>query len=511
MVSNMPRVAFDQMRYAFKHKLSINSYYSITRRLAVLSGIQPLYFDCCPKSCIAYTGDHKDLDHCPLCGQTRFREGSDRIPRRQFCYIPLIPRLQRFFSNEKTIKELSYREKYQAKTGVISDVFDGEHYQNLIRTAVEVDGKKLGHRYFSGRNDIAFSICLDGYLLYKRRRGGPSATPIIAQIYNLPPEIRTLISRTICLGVIPGPKGPKRIDTYLHAFETECVELAKGVNTFNCVTRSHFLLHAYNLFPHGDMVAIEKFLNVKGHNGKCPCRSCKIKAVNNPDSPDKTYYTPLSHPRKQGERRPLNSFDPLDLPLRAHKDWADATVQLANTHLIKDCKALAMKLGIKGMPALTRVGSIDYARGAPWDFMHLLFENVVKNLVYLWMGKFKGLDTGKENFIIPSAIWKDIGQETVNAVKNIPSAFIRSLANLAEDSSYLTAEGWAFWYMYLAPILLRGRFQKKAYYDHLCELAEIMKTCIKFSLSHNEIDDLEVRIASWVKEYERFGFQSLAI
>ena len=48
--------------------------------------------------------------------------------------------------------------------------------------------------------------------------------------------------------------------------------------------------------------------------------------------------------------------------------------------------------------------------------MHLLFENVVKNLVYMWMGKFKGLDAGREDYIIPQAIWKEIGQETVDAV-----------------------------------------------------------------------------------------------
>ena len=104
----MPRVAFNQMRYAFKHKLEINSYYSIIRRLAVLSGLEALYFDCCPNSCLAYTGDYADLDQCPLCDQTRFREGTDRKPRRQFCYIPLIPRLQNLFANPKTVKEILY-------------------------------------------------------------------------------------------------------------------------------------------------------------------------------------------------------------------------------------------------------------------------------------------------------------------------------------------------------------------------------------------------------------------
>jgi len=65
--------------------------------------------------------------------------------------------------------------------------------------------------------------------------------------------------------------------------------------------------------------------------------------------------------------------------------------------------------------------------------------------------------------------------------------------------------------MYLVPILLQGRFQKGVYYRHLCELADIIKICIKFSLKHREIDALELRIANWVKEYERFGFESLLI
>ena len=177
--------------------------------------------------------------------------------------------------------------------------------------------------------------------------------------------------------------------------------------------------------------------------------------------------------------------------------------QIASAPLVKDQKELAMRLGIKGMPALKHVGSIDYARGVLWDFMHLLFKNVVKNLINLWMGKFKGLDAGKEDYIIPVAIWKVIGQEIVDAIKDIPAAFVQSLANLAKDSTYFTAEGWAFWFMFLAPILMQGRFSNDKYYKHLCELSDIMKTCIKFSLSHAEIDDLEICITAWVQRYER--------
>jgi len=44
-----------------------------------------------------------------------------------------------------------------------------------------------------------------------------------------------------------------------------------------------------------------------------------------------------------------------------------------------------------------------------------------------------------------------------------------------------------------------------------CELADIIKICIKFSLKHEEIDALELHIANWVQEYERFGLESLLI
>ena len=41
--------------------------------------------------------------------------------------------------------------------------------------------------------------------------------------------------------------------------------------------------------------------------------------------------------------------------------------------------------------------------------MHLLWENVVKNLMQLWTGHYKGLDTGSEDYEIDPTIWEAIG------------------------------------------------------------------------------------------------------
>jgi len=134
--------------------------------------------------------------------------------------------------------------------------------------------------------------------------------PILVQILNLPSNICTHQNRLICLGVIPGPKGPKHLQTFLYPLENECVELARGVPTQDLVKHVTFYLHAYNIFTCGDMIAIEKFLQITGHNGISPCQSCNIKAINDPsDSGEKTYYIPLMHPGK------LQEVNPRDLQL----------------------------------------------------------------------------------------------------------------------------------------------------------------------------------------------------
>ena len=67
--------------------------------------------------------------------------------------------------------------------------------------------------------------------------------------------------------------------------------------------------------------------------------------------------------------------------------------------------------------------------------MHLFLENLTKNLMNLWTGKFKGLDVGSEDYEIAPAVWEEIGRETAAAVKDIPADFVRALRNIADEQS----------------------------------------------------------------------------
>ena len=101
------------------------------------------------------------------------------------------------------------------------------------------------------------------------------------------------------------------------------------------------------------------------------------------------YYIPFAHPDVPGA--PHRSWNPANLPLRKHEHFIDVADQLQSLTTAKAEKDLAFDEGIKGLPALHRVGCLDFARSFPWDIMHLFFENIVRILVNFWTGNSKAL------------------------------------------------------------------------------------------------------------------------
>ncbi|KAJ7592214.1 hypothetical protein C8J56DRAFT_781342 [Mycena floridula] len=178
--------------------------------------------------------------------------------------------------------------------------------------------------------------------------------------------------------------------TFLAPFDDECAQLARGVSTYNARTGNAFDLRAYRITERGDILAIEKTLGIKGHNAVIPCRSCFIEAVRDTSLAKSPYYACLTRPHTPGH--PSVSIDPSELKLRTHKSFARALSKINNAPTKTKAKAYAKEYGIREAPALTRVNSIDLARAVPWDWMHLVLENIIPNLVALWKGEFKGLD-----------------------------------------------------------------------------------------------------------------------
>lgn len=126
----------------------------------------------------------------------------------------------------------------------------------------------------------------------------------------------------ICAGIIPGPKQPKDIASFLLPLEDELATLAEpeGVATYQAIKDAILPLHAYNIFEMGDIVAIEKLIGLKGHNSFIPCRSCKLQGVRNIAGGVKIYYLPLRLPKGKEDGSWIHDCDAGNLPMRKHSD-----------------------------------------------------------------------------------------------------------------------------------------------------------------------------------------------
>jgi hypothetical protein len=477
-------------------------------RIAFLSELQAERYHCCVNSCICYVGPYADDTECAFCHEPRLRP--DGKPRKIFTYLPITPRLKGFFRNPKMVELLRYRSEFQPEPDEIRDVFDSKIYQDLCEKEIEVENPNPQTRmpkYFEDWRDIALGASTDGFAPFKRRK--QTAWPIIVFLYNLPPEIRFHLEYILSLGVIPGPNKPKDMCSFLYPFVLELWKLANGVTTFDISSDAQFKLRAFLILVFGDIPAVSMLMRMKGHNGYSPCRMCKIIGVPIPGAAktkSKTLYVPLNrstHPKVVTTPNSIPVYDPKNLPLRTHDELREQALAVDGAPTNKRAEELAREYGIKGLPILFHVKSLQFPRSFPYDFMHLIWENLIPNLILLWTNEFKGLKEGAVKYTIDSAIWTAVGRDTAAAGSTIPGAFGARVPDLAKGGSQISAEMYSIWTQFIGPTRLRRAFTEQRFYDHFVLLVQIINTCLQFGIRRTEIQWLRDQIPAWVQQYER--------
>ena len=492
---------FEKLAFAFPDA-KLSTWKQIQSRVARLSGFEPQLYDCCIDSCCAFTGPHASKSECPYCHAPRYNARGKA--RKHFVYLPVTPRLKAFMANKRTARMMLHRAREHVhKPGTITDVMDSQSYRTLLTKNVVVDGKQLPHKYLEDDRDFALGLSTDGFAPFKRRT--KTAWPLILFNYNLPPDIRTHLENILGLGVVPGPKKPVDFDSFLWPFVQEMLRLSVGVHGYDVLSDSFFALRAYLIRVFGDIPAISMIMRMKGHNGSCPCRMCSIYAVRIPDTRATTHYVPLdrcNHPDVIVDSEAIHTYDPAALPKRSHDEFMAQAREVQYAPSGAESDRLAKKYGIKGIPVLSALSSLTFPESFPYDFMHLIWENVVKNLMNLWAGTYKDLGQGSEEYQIRGPIWEEVGKASVDSGSSIPYVFGPRPPNVASDKISWTADTRSFWFQYVAPVLLRGRFLHDKYYDHFIELVHLILMCLQFEITEEEVNVIRQGFIQWVKKYE---------
>jgi hypothetical protein len=204
----------------------------------------------------------------------------------------------------------------------------------------------------------------------------------------------------------------------------------------------------------------------------------------------------------QEDAEAVEVYDPENLPLRSHDEIISQGRAVEAATTTAQAERLAKKSGVKGVPLLSYLGSISFPRSFPFDFMHLLWENLIKNLILLWTGEFKGLDAGSEEYELAKAVWEAIASRTAAAGDFIPSAYGSRVPNIDKDRPNVSAEMWSFWTLYLGPVLLRRRFLHVKYYRHFIQLVRLLNICIQFDITDAQVEEIRVGFIAWVQVYE---------
>jgi hypothetical protein len=347
-------------------------------------------------------------------------------------------------------------------------------------------------------------MSMDGFAPFRHWK--KTCWPLLLFNYNLPPKICFYLQYIICIGVIPGPNKPKNFDSFFWPAVEELLKLAMGVRAFNAARLELFALRAYLILVFGDIPALSMVMQIKGHNGIRLCHMCNIQGLCIPGSCTTTHYAPLDqsrHPDIQHDDTMIKKYSPSHLPLQTHAKFLRQGHQVQFASNRTQFENLSKQFRVKGIPILAYLSSIYFPSSFPYDFMHLIFENVMKNLVLLWTGKFKGLDEGNGSYVLAPKVWDAIGAATAASGSSIPLAFGARPPNVADDRSATTADTWSFWMLYLGPVLLSRRFRSQVYFNHFIELVKLIRICLRFEITMDEVSALRVGFQRWVEKYEQ--------
>ncbi|KAF8741328.1 Transposase family tnp2, partial [Rhizoctonia solani] len=472
---------------------SIKQLRSLARKL---SGLAAKRHHCCVNSCVAFIGYLGHMNTCPVCHESRFDSAGK--PRNIFVTIPLIPQLRALFACPISAKNMQYRHTYTNNNNTIADIFDSLRYLELRNLFVLIDGKHMPYKYFQEEHEIALGLTLDGACPFKRRTN--TCWPILAINYNLPSDERICTENMICVGVIPGPRCPADINSFLQPLIDELRELARGVAAVDANQEKLFSLRAHLLTIFGDIPALTKVLEFIGHNGCFPCRFCLMPTIPGPTSGGGLHrYCPLHQP---------NGFrmDPLNLPLREHDICIRAGLKVLKAKNEAERKQLATESGIKGVTLFARVPSISIPRSFPVDLMHMIWQNLIPQLVELWTGDFNDLDNGLEGYQIDQDVWDALCEACIPSRRTMPTSFGCPVPDPRKRSQFI-AETWSVFTTQLAPALLRKRFSDQRYYCHFVRLVKLLSLAISFDLSRDKIPEIRQGFADWIEEYEQIYYQ----
>jgi len=363
---------------------------------------------------VAYTTDYKSDEKCWKCGAARYTSAGK--PAQQVEFFSSIAWLKTMLADPilapeplVTMKAACLAAASRDPNHPYADFFHGNSFQELYN-----DG------CFCCMLDFASSLSTDGFEAWRQQ--GFSAWPFIAMILSLGAEKRSKNVSQLILCVTPGPKQPADLESFLHPVVEELNQLGQEIPGVKIAgMEGEHTIRAAFLQVTGDMPAVDKIINAKGHNGRSPDRNRKfqgIQFVNN------KYYFPPRHPTSQATLFNIRGNQARRTPTSLATDVRTVEQARAGPGLRSAMEELEKNCGLKGYSTLCSQSRAHKACSphlkyleklgsniAPHDVMHLLFCNVVPFLLELFSGVWRVPRAAQDDFVMSAPDSDAAGKE----------------------------------------------------------------------------------------------------
>lgn len=373
----------------------------LARKLAVhITGLTPNKVDICPRSCIAYTGEFKDLTSCPFvrdrerqpCGQARYKATTTRrsgpSPRAQMMSLPVMATIKAMYSNFESATMLRHRDKCLQSVLHLTATASGQNkrtYSDFGDSDVHLF-QYSERNLFTGSRDIALVVSSDGAQLTMKKASDTWLLIII--LLNLPPEIRNQGGSVIYTFATPGPLPPGNMESYCYPLFQEMAEASAGIWTWDAVDSSYFVLHAWITMVLGDMLGSAKLSGMAGHSAVHGDRFTMVKGARSSLAKGAKYqYYPINPP-STGQAASYNqdrpSYDFFELPYRNENTYWQTINDLHTARNKTERAKLVTKTGISRLPLCAASEAFIHPSFFPLDPFHLFYENCMTHIWDQW-------------------------------------------------------------------------------------------------------------------------------
>ena len=493
----------------------ILSFDQIKRRVRWLSGVVPVEHDMCVNSCLAFTGPRETLVTCSHCGESRYCSGTTR-PQKRFTTVPMGPVIQAMYGSQEVADSMHYLERRLADNLDRSKLSGGmlDIYDDTASGQALIDAWDEGH---IKRGDVVLQFSIDGAQL---RADRPSeAWFFIWVIHNLPPSMRYKKAFVIPGAIVPGPKKPWDIDSFMFPSLYHIAALQReGLTLYDVslgsVIRSRLLV----VFRTADSPGSAFMSGMVGHSGRVGCRLyCDMPSRHR--SGDSHYYPAMNLPENydvDGCGHPDVSDDDLEMFREGLPEkYAQNLDCLLTANTQTDFKTLRLALGLckqtifSGLPCQP----LPVPSLFTMDIMHLSVLNDPDLFIKLFTGKLDVYEPDDRAdwdwaiFYRRPKLWTAHGETVPRSVPFIPSSFGRAPRDPAKklNSGY---KAWEFQlYMYgLCPTLFRHLLPPQ-YWRHFCKLVAGIRLLQRPCISKQELLSGHELLMCFAREFEDLYYQ----